>query len=309
MLNRIVAWMLPAVPQTVVHRIARRYIAGENRDAALDLVQSLSEQGFESTIDILGEDITDLDQARAATDRYVDLARALSDRFGEGNVSLKLTQFGLRIDAEACFRQLNRVLDAAREAGVFVNIDMENSALTDATLEVYRRVRGHHGRVGTVLQAALKRTPEDARTLAAEGAAIRLCKGIYREPREIAWRRRKRIRESYLATARVLFEGTGYVALATHDKKLISGLEMLISELAVPRDRVEFQALLGVPIRSTLERLRDDGFRVRLYVPFGDQWYAYSVRRLQENPKMAGAILGGLFKRGDRLDANLASLV
>lgn len=306
MLNRVVAWMLPAVPQRIVRSVARRYIAGDDREAAFRLVDSLREQGFETTLDILGEEVTDRAQAQGAVDRYLELIRAIQARFGAGNVSLKLTQFGLRLDPEVCFTGLAAVLDAARSAGVFVRIDMEDSSLTDVTLDLYRRARARYDRVGTVLQACLKRTPEDARLLAAEGASIRLCKGIYREPREISWRRRKRIRESYIETARILLEGgSGRVALATHDRKLVSALETLIAETGVPRERVEFQALLGVPIRHTLERLRDEGYRVRLYVPFGSEWYAYSVRRLKENPKMAGQILGGLFKRG-RMDANLA---
>jgi proline dehydrogenase len=300
MFNRVVAWMLPAVPQRIVGSVARRYIAGEDRESALELVDTLKDQGFETTLDILGEDITELAQAKLVAERYVELVRAVHDRFGGGHVSLKLTQFGLRLDAEACFAGLSAVLEAARVANVFVRVDMEDARVTDVTLGLYRRARARYERVGTVLQACLKRTPEDARRLAAEGASIRLCKGIYREAREISWRSRKRVRESYLETARILFEGTGHVALATHDKKLIAGLEALVAETGVDRERVEFQALLGVPIRSTLERLRDQGYRIRLYVPFGNEWYAYSVRRLQENPKMAGQIVTGLF-RGDRV--------
>lgn len=305
MLNRVIAWMLPAVPQRIVHSVARRYIAGEDREAAFRLTESLQQQGFETTIDILGEDISEESQAHAAVERYLELIESIQERFGSGNVSLKLSQFGLRLDPELCFRGLSAVIEAARAADVFVRIDMEDSSLTDVTLDLYRRARQRYERVGTVLQAALKRTPEDARRLAAEGASIRLCKGIYREPRELAWRRRRKVRDAYLETARILFEGTGRVALATHDRKLVAGLEALVAETGVSRDRVEFQALLGVPIRSTLERLRDEGYRVRLYVPFGNEWYAYSVRRLKENPRMAGQIVGGLFKR-DRFDANLA---
>jgi len=300
MFNRVVAWMLPAVPQRIVRSVAGRYIAGEDRESALQLMETLGQQGFETTLDILGEDISVLSQADGVAERYVELIRHVHERFGGGNVSLKLSQFGLRLDPERCFAGLCKVLDAARAADVFVRVDMENSEVTDVTLDQFRRARAYYDRVGTVLQACLKRTPEDARRLAAEGASIRLCKGIYREPRELAWRRRKRVREAYLETARILMEGTGRVCLATHDKKLVAGLEALIAETGVPRDRIEFQALLGVPIRSTLERLRDQGYRVRLYVPYGNEWYAYSVRRLQENPRMAGQILAGLFK-GNRV--------
>jgi proline dehydrogenase len=306
MLTKLTSWMIPAVPRRIVHQVARRYIAGESKEQAIELAARLGEQGFVTTLDMLGEDIESLDQAAQAAAGYADLIAAMARAGVPRNISIKLTQLGLRLDPDRAFDQLRRVLDAAAEHDTFVRIDMEDSSITDPTIEQMLRAREIWPRVGTVLQARLRRTADDARRLAAIGANLRLCKGIYREPKRIAFKRKEEIRESYLTAARALLAGGAYVGLATHDVPLIEKLEVEIDQLGVTDDRFEFQALLGVPMRSTLERLRDAGHKVRLYVPFGAEWYAYSVRRLKESPQMAGAIAKGLFK-GDRLDVDQGS--
>ncbi len=304
MLNKLVSWMIPAVPRRVVGQVAGRYIAGESRDSALDLVSRLRAQGFVTTLDVLGEDITRLDQAGEAVEEYLALIAALAARFpDERNVSLKLSQFGLAFDQEACFREVARVVERAATEDTFVRLDMEDARFTDATLAIYRRLRDEvWPRVGTVLQARLRRTVEDARRLAGEGASIRLCKGIYREAAAVAFTGFEEVRRAYVEAARALLRGGALVGFATHDQPLIERIRPEIQVAGVGLERVEFQALLGVPIRSVLEGLRDEGFRVRLYVPFGKDWYAYSLRRLKENPEMAGAIALSLLKR-DRMDA------
>jgi proline dehydrogenase len=293
--------MLPAVPRRVVHRVARRYIAGATREQAIALAGRLGDQGFTTTLDLLGEDTHDAAQARAAAGEYGALIRALRDAKVERNVSIKLTGLGLRLDPEAAFDNLRRVLEAAAEHDAFVRIDMEDASVTDLTLEHYRRAREHWPRVGTVLQARLRRTIDDARQLAAEGANLRLCKGIYPESGRIAHTDPAAINEAYLAAARLLLRG-GYVGFATHDLPLVARIEAEIDAVGADPSGFEFQALLGVPIRSALERLRDGGRTVRLYLPYGSEWHAYSMRRLRENPAMAGAIVRSLFSR-DRLDA------
>lgn len=300
MLDRLIAGALPLVPRAVVRRVAGRYIAGDRAEDAIALSARLGRMGFVTTIDQLGEDVVDAAGARAAADGYVALVGAIAAAGVERNVSVKLSQLGLRLDRELALEGLSRLLAAAGAAGFFVRIDMEDSALTDATLGIYDEVRRRWPRVGVVLQARLRRTLDDARAIAAAGGNVRLCKGIYQERPAIAFQGADEIREAYVAALRALIAGGAYVGIATHDLPLIARAEREIAAAAAPRDRVEFQALLGVPMRAELERLRDAGYVVRLYVPYGEEWYAYSLRRLRESPHMAGAIAKGLFKR-DRL--------
>ena len=301
MFGSLVTRLLPVVPQGIVRRVAGRYIAGETPDSAIALAAALAREGFVTTIDVLGEDIVEPAQATATADAYVALMRQMHAAGVERNVSLKLTQLGLRLDEGRAFAELERILAVAELLDSFVRIDMEDSSVTDVTLELYARARRRWHRVGAVLQARLRRTVDDARRLAATGADIRLCKGIYQEPAELAYVEADEIRDAYVAAFEELNGGAARIGIATHDRPLIERVEGVIAERGATSTRLEFQALLGVPIRATLERLRDAGYPVRLYVPFGDEWYAYSVRRLRENPQLAGAIMRGLFSR-DRLD-------
>ncbi len=302
MLNESIAKLVPYLPKRIVRRVAKRYIAGESEAEAVALAGRLRARGFTTTIDILGEDTTSVTQARAASEAYIALMSALVAAEVERNVSLKLTQFGLRVDEAEAFSALTRVLDKAREEDFFVRIDMEDSSVTDRTLAFHRRARELWPKVGVVLQARLKRTLRDAERLATQGVNVRLCQGVYKEPPEIAHVRKRDIRNAFMETFRILARGDGVIAVATHDLRLIQRILQEIEAARIPRERVEFQSLLGVPIRSALENLRDRGYKVRLYVPFGSAWLAYSLRRLQENPDMAMAIVRGLFRRG-RMDA------
>jgi proline dehydrogenase len=298
MFSQIVTAVLPFVPKSIVGRVARRYIAGDSRDQAISFLRTLAARGFASTVDVLGEDATSMEQGARAASEYVDLIRDLKSAGMERNVSLKLSQFGLRIDEKAAFAELRRVLEVAAETDTFVRIDMEDSSVTDLTLSLYRRALEIWPKVGTVLQARLRRTVRDAEQLAGEGANLRLCKGIYKEPGAIAYTGTEPIREAYLEAARVLLSAPGtYTGFATHDLPLA---ERVLHEAAKRSDtwgRYEFQALLGVPIRTSLEKMRDRNIKVRLYVPYGADWYAYSVRRLKENPDMALDIASGLLRR------------
>jgi proline dehydrogenase len=299
MFGFLVSRMLPLVPRGIVRRVAMRYVAGETLGAAVATVADLNRQGYEATLDVLGEDAKDGEHADAAVVEYLRALAEIADAGLKSNVSVKLTHLGLRLGREACEARLGRIVEAARERGNRVRIDMEDSGLTDVTLDVYRTARERFGNVGTVLQAYLRRTRNDATKLAAEGANLRLCKGIYREPAAIAFQGREEIRQSYLDAAEILLKGEkSYVGFATHDRVLLDRCRELVRRLGVGTDRYEFQALLGVPVEDVLERFVAEGIRVRWYVPFGVEWYPYATRRLKENPKIASYVFRQIFSRG-----------
>lgn len=284
LLNSALVRVLPAVPRSLVRRFADPYIAGSTLADARREVAELNAAGKLATIDVLGEEITSAAEAEAIAQAYVEVLDAIDEDGLDANVSVKLTALGLKLDVALARRNLEAI--AAR--GTFVRIDMEDSSTTDATLELYRELReAGTENLGVVLQAALRRTEADARALA--GSNVRLCKGIYVEPVEIAFRDFEEIRASYLRTLKTLLDGGCYVGIATHDEQLIHGAELEVIERGLQPDEYEFQMLLGV--RSALgDRLVAEGHRLRIYVPFGQQWYEYSLRRLQENPKVAGYV-------------------
>ena len=266
------------MPKPVVQLFSSRYIAGSTLDDAVRVVRRLNEEGMSATIDVLGEEITHADDARAIARAYRDVFAAIDRDQLDANVSVKLTALGLALSFDLCKENLLDVLAQGR----FVRIDMEDATTTDSTLRIYREVReSGHDNVGVVLQAYLRRTLDDVRALADLKPSVRLCKGIYVEPPSLAYTDADSIRMSFVECMDALLDGGAYVAAATHD-------EALIRE-ALARDVPELQMLLGVREERARE-LVADGKRVRIYVPFGEQWYAYSLRRLQENPAMATTI-------------------
>lgn len=290
LIDRAVVAVLPAVPKPVVRRVSRRYIAGTELEDARRVVGRLNAKGKLATVDVLGEEIANEAEADAITRAYLDVLD-MFDRDGlDANVSVKLTGLGLKLDPELARANLRRIA----ERGTFVRIDMEDSSTTDATLALYRGLRDEGlENLGVVLQAALRRTVDDARALA--GANVRLCKGIYVEPPELAYQGFHEIRDSYLRTLDVLLDGGCYVGIATHDEHLVDrGIEAVRAR-GLAREEYELQMLLGV--RPELgDRIVADGHRLRIYVPFGRHWYEYSLRRLQENPKIAGYVAGDLLR-------------
>ena len=282
--------LLPAVPKPVVRRISGRYIAGEELDDALRVVKRLNDEGKLATIDVLGEEIASADEARAIAADY----RAAIDGFERGkldsNVSVKPSALGLRLGYDLCRENLTAVVRHAAEHDNFVRIDMEDSSTTDDTLRLYRELLAEgFDDVGIVLQARLKRTLADVRELAVLKPKVRLCKGIYLEPLEIAYRDFDSIRASFVQALEALLDAGCYVGIATHDEWLVEQSERLVAERGLGRDDYEFQMLLGVRPALGHELVRG-GHRLRIYTPFGRHWYAYSLRRLQENPKIAGYI-------------------
>jgi proline dehydrogenase len=284
--EQLIARTLPYAPRTLVGRVARRYIAGETIEDALACVRSLHVLGATATVDVLGEDVTDEPETRVTVAEYLELIDALADAGLGANVSVKLTSLGLGLSDELCRARLGSVLERAAAHGMFVRIDMEDASTTDATLAIWRAAGRDN--VGVVLQAMLRRTVADARSLAREDAPVRICKGIYRESPEIAFQDREAVRASYLETLRVLLAGGSRVALATHDETLARAAWRIVDELGA-QARVEHQMLLGVREGMRAELIAA-GRPMRVYVPYGVRWYEYSLRRLQENPKVAGHV-------------------
>lgn len=295
-LNSLLVAFLPYLPKALVGLIARRYVAGETKEEALDVVRQLNSRGFEAALDILGEHVHTQDEASAVADAYVRLYHDIARMGLSANISLKLTHLGLDIDVKTCKWNLFKVLDAAAATDNFLRIDMEDSPHTDDTLSLYRRCQERYPRVGLVLQAYLFRSRDDLAGLMSSPLNFRLCKGIYREPPDIAIQDRTAINDNYLALLRQAFEGGAYVAIATHDQTLIGHAGELIHELNIPPARFEFQVLYGVPMEGRLEELLARGYKVRIYVPYGESWYDYSLRRLKENPRIAGYVLKNLFR-------------
>jgi proline dehydrogenase len=291
--DRAIVRVLPAVPKRVVRALASPYIAGPALDDAVAVVRRLNREGKLATIDVLGEEIANEDEALAIGRAYHRVLERIDAERLQSGISVKLTGLGLELDYGFCRDNVRALLEDARARGNFVRIDMEDASTTDDTLRLYRELRAAgHRNVGVVLQARLRRTLADAPGL----ANVRVCKGIYLEPPEIAYEEPEEIRESFRATVRALFDDGAYVAIATHDEVLIEDALAQVRERGLSRDRYEFQMLLGVRSARGDELVRD-GHRLRVYVPFGTHWYEYSVRRLQENPKIAGYVAAGTVRR------------
>jgi proline dehydrogenase len=297
-LNRAVAHALPVVPRPIVGRVSARYIAGETLEDAVSTVRELNGAGMMATLDILGEFVATAEEARRAGAEYRRAIRVIAERGIDTNVSLKLTQLGLKVDVELCHEVARGVVEEASRLGNFVRLDMEDSSCTDDTLAMYRRLQATYPRhVGCVLQAYLRRSLDDARNLLPLAPNIRVCKGIYVEPPSIAYKDRDEIRDSFQRLVEEILAGGGYVGVATHDDDLVRRAEEYAARAAVARDRLEFQMLLGV--RPALRAaILGRGHRLRVYVPFGPNWYAYSLRRLKENPAVAGHILRSMWNGG-----------
>jgi len=285
--------VLPAVPKPIVRRLSSPYIAGPSLDDAVRVVRRLNADGKAATMDVLGEEISTAAEAESICEQYRRvLARIEADAL-DANISVKLSGLGLHLDEELCRRQLGSLIDDARARGNFVRIDMEDSSTTDATLGLYRELReAGRANVGVVLQSCLRRTASDLQGL----ENVRLCKGIYAETLDVAFHDADEIRASFLAAFDALLDQGSYVGIATHDELLIEAALGRIAARDLTASDLEFQMLLGVrPARG--DALVRAGQRLRVYVPFGTHWYEYSVRRLQENPKIAGYVAADTLRR------------
>jgi proline dehydrogenase len=285
-----------AVRSPLAQSVVARFVAGETLQAALAAIAELKRAGLRTTVDVLGESATSVDQAAAAVDRYLVTIAALSERGLDANVSLKLTQMGLGIDAPTCLTNVMRVLEALRAVDGFVRFDMEDHTRTDATLEIWRAAHEVYPNVGVVIQAALRRSSADVDAIIAAGGLVRLCKGAYDEPGSIAYRTRSVVDANYARLMERLLLADVHPALATHDPKLIAKAIAITEREGIGRDRFEFQMLYGV--RRDLQRtLINRGYTVRVYVPYGGEWYPYFMRRLAERPANVAFMLRAIFKR------------
>jgi proline dehydrogenase len=290
--NKAIAKTLPFVPKPMVGWVAKRYVAGETLHQAIDVVKALNARGARATLDYLGEFITTEAEAHETAIAYKEVFRGIK-KFGlHANVSVKLSAVGLLLNPDLCLAIMDDLCFYAQEYGNFIRIDMEDSQCTQATIDVYLALREKYDNVGLVLQAYLKRTPDDMTHILANkpnAGHFRLCKGIYIEPPDIAYQGHDEVNRHYLATLEQMFQADAFVGIATHDVELINGAKALITQYGRTPAQYEFQMLLGVT-EQLGQALVDDGHPLRIYVPYGHHWYGYSLRRLKENPKIAGYV-------------------
>ena len=297
-INSILVKIISYFPKWMVKPFASPYVAGVNVEEAVKAVRQLNDKGFVATDDILGEHVHSKEESYKIRDYYRKLYDTLSSEKLNANISLKPTHLGMEIDPALAEENLLSVMEKAKEHNNFMRIDMENSPYTDDTIQIYKKCSSKYDRVGTVLQSYLKRTKEDINNLDSAKFNTRICKGIYRESEQIAYHDKEKIRERFCEDVKLILNGQGYVAIATHDIPLIDKIEQWIIDNKIPFDRFEFQVLYGVPMGNRLQQLLDKGYTVRNYVPFGEAWFDYSLRRLKENPNIMWYIIGNLFKKG-----------
>ncbi|MFO7827448.1 MAG: proline dehydrogenase family protein [Bacteroidales bacterium] len=303
MFNKFIATILPYFPKKFVWLFSKAYIAGETVEDAIKASKELNEQGIMVTLDILGEFIKNLDEAEVNKKEYLDLIDRIEKENIDGNYSLKPTMFGLLLDKDVCYNHIREIVAKAAEYNNFIRVDMEDSPCTDLEIELFRKLKAEFPKnVGLVFQAYMKRTYSDLENLMdmhSEEAPLnyRLCKGIYVEPKEIAYKKYEEVNQHFIEDIEFCFKNGVYPAIATHDKPVIEGSYKLIEKYKVPKDKYEFQMLYGVT-PNLRQSIIDDGHRMRVYVPFGKQWFGYSTRRLKENPKMASHIIKALFVKG-----------
>jgi len=293
-LNKIIVAFVQMMPRSIVWIFSKKYIAGKTLDDAVQLVKKLNEKNIYATIDVLGEAIQNKDEAVIAKNECLQVLNTIQENNLKANLSLKPTQLGLNLDPEFAYQQVGEILKRASELNNFVRLDMEDSPYTDATINLYKKLIRDYDNVGIVVQAYLKRTFDDVVIMNKLNTNYRLCKGIYVEPATIAYKDKQAIRNSYMGSLEKMLKSANYVGIATHDEYLINEAYKMIKELKVTNDKFEFQMLLGV--REDLrDKINSDGFKIRIYIPFGEHWYKYSIRRLKENPSIAGHVFKNIF--------------
>lgn len=303
LLNKLISYVLPVFPKSMVGYFAKPYIAGERMDDAVKVVRDLMDEGACATLDVLGEEVHHEEQALHAVELYKQvLQRIYSEKLHSG-ISVKPTHMGLKIDKEFCYNNIRSLVEMASIYKRFVRIDMEDHTTTQDTIDIYKRLREDYDNVGTVIQAYMRRTVDDINTLIPLKADLRLCKGIYIEPRSVAWKDGSIVNDNFSYMLEKLIVNNCYVGIATHDEKLVWEAMRILDKYQIKKDRYEFQMLLGVD-PELRKIILAGGHKLRVYVPFGAEWFAYSTRRLKENPTIAGHIMTNLissaFKRKEK---------
>ena len=297
MINKLIASSVSVFPKWFIELFSKSYVAGYSSNEVLSIVEELNSQGFSATIDILGEHVKDLDISKNITQQYCELFENINSKSIDSNISVKPTHIGLDISKNVVLENFNKIIEVARDKSNFLRIDMESSNNTDDTFEIYNSLKNKYPGVGVVLQAYLKRSIDDIENLAGPKFNARLCKGIYKEDSEIAYKEKDMINNNFLEMAKLMLQKNSYACFATHDQQLIDSLVELVEKMKIETTKFEFQVLYGVPMNGKLEKLISKGYKVRIYVPFGPDWYEYSLRRLKENPNIAGYVIKNLFLR------------
>ena len=301
LINNLIIQILPFLPKFLVKIVASPYIAVITDEEMLQNVEKLNQKGFKVAIDILGEHVQTENEAKEVTDRYVAIYDEISKRNLLANLSIKLTHVGQDLGLDIVEKNLSKLVEAAKKNNNFLRLDMENAPYTSETIKLYKEMFNHYDQIGIVIQAYLHRSIDDIKALSNDKFNVRICKGIYVEDPSLVLNDYNDIRENYISLVKESLNNGSYVGIATHDEFLIDSLYSWILEKGISKDRYEFQVLHGVPMQKKLKKLMDDGNTVRVYLPYGDNWYDYSVRRLKENPKMAGYIIKNLFSSIFRL--------
>jgi proline dehydrogenase len=296
-LDKIIVKFLPLTPKAIVKKIAGKYIAGVSIEDAMKITTSLNKEGASVTIDVLGEFVESREVALNETEQSIEVLNQISYGNLKAELSVKLTSLGLGIDEEFAYNNLFKVVKRANELGLFVRTDMENSPYTQKTIELQRRIKAvFPDNIGIVLQSYMRRSESDILSLVKDNVNFRLCKGIYNESEDIAFKDRKEIQDNYLKCLKIIFENNCFVGIATHDDVLINGARKMIKEMNYPKEKYQFQMLLGVRENKRKE-LIEQGHDLQVYVPFGLDWYGYSIRRLKENPEVAGHVFRAMFSK------------
>lgn len=299
-LNSAIIKLVELFPKSFIYLFASRYIAGERLEDAVKLVRELNSKNILATMDVLGEDTTNVEEANVAVEEAIKVLETINKEKLNSTLSIKLTQIGLKLDYNLCLENMKRILTKARELNNYIEIDMEDSSCTVDTINLFKQLRKEFSNCGMVMQAYLRKGEEYLKDTIdyLRGSSVRLCKGIYNEPPEIAFKGKQEIRDNYMRLLDYLFKENIYVGIATHDIKLINGAKELIKKYNKTNNDFEFQMLLGVKV-DLRDKLAQEGFKVRVYVPYGTHWYRYSIRRMKENPELPIAIIKNIFaKRG-----------
>ena len=297
LINYLIIQIIPFLPKVFVRLVASPYIAGITDDEMLLNVQKLNNKGYDVAIDILGEHVKTEQEATEITERYANLYDRIASQKLNANLSIKLSHIGQDLGYDFVKSNLMILVNAAKKHNNFLRLDMENSPYTSETINLYKKAFESYSNVGMVLQAYMHRSKDDLDKLANEKFNVRICKGIYIESEDIAFRDYQKIRDNYIVLVQQALIKGAYVGIASHDEYLIDKLYLWIKENQIPTTQYEFQILHGVPMEKKLQQLIKEGNKVRVYVPYGDNWYDYSVRRLKENPKMAGYIIKNIFSK------------
>ena len=296
LINTSIAKIMPYFPKWLVKPFANPYVAGENIVEVTKTIKSLNQQGYKSTVDILGEFVEDEKRASEVLKSYSELVETIAKEQMDSTISVKLTHLGLGIKSKIAQKNFSKLIKVGKENRVGITIDMENSPYTSEILRIYKESLEIFDEIGTVIQAYLFRSLNDLKALDSNKLKLRICKGIYNEPKDISFQSKIDINKNFLELSKYLLRGKGYACLATHDLELINSIEDFIQLNKIDKSKFEFQALHGVPIKEKLNELKNKGYNVRIYVPYGPEWFEYSIRRIKENPKIVSYILKNMFK-------------